>query len=148
MPEVTILFVIAAGIVLWWCFLLWVIGGLGGWRRLARHYPLREPFSGRLHRFQRLQLGWSNYGGCVTIGTNADGLYLATILPFRPGHPAMFIPWAEVAAAEFVRKWYGSWLELRFAAAPRLCLRLPERVGRVVAAGANQSWAAEGGRVE
>lgn len=142
MPDVAVPFAVGSGITLWWCVLLWVIGGLGGWRTLARHYPLREPFSGHLHRFQRLQLSWCNYSGCVTVGTNTDGLYFATIFLFRPGHPPVFIPWSEVASGEFVRRWYGSWLELRFAAAPRLRLRLPEPVGRRVAADASRSWAA------
>ncbi len=87
MPDIAIPFLIAAGIALWWCFLLWVIGGLAGWRSLARHDPLREPFAGRLHRIQRIRIGWGNYGGCVYVGTSADGLYLAVIVLFRPGHP-------------------------------------------------------------
>lgn len=148
MPPEAIVAAVLAAFAVWWCFLIWAISWLTGWRVLARHYVVHGPFRGREHRFQRLQMGWGNYGGCVTIGTNSDGLYLAVMLPFRPGHPPLFVPWGEVASAEFESKWYGSWLELRFSAAPRVRVRLPERVGKLVAADANRSWAGAGSSVE
>ena len=144
MPVEAIVVLSLLGFVVWWCLLIWCMSWLSGWRTLARHYHLADRFPGRTHRFQHLSLGWSNYGGCVTVGSNADGLYLAAMLPVRPGHRPLFIPWSEVRSAEFFKKWYGSWLELRTSAAPWVRLRLPERIGKRVAADANQSWAAEG----
>ena len=141
MPVEAIVAVALLGFAVWWCVLIWSSSWLTGWRTLAGYYPLREPFHGRVHRFESLALGWGNYSGCVRIGSNADGLFLAVMLPFRPGHAPVFVPWSEVRSADFVRKWYGSWLELRFAGCPWVRLRLPERAGKRVAADANRSWA-------
>lgn len=143
MPPEAIVALVAVGVVLWWCFVIWCCSWLSGWRTLARHYLLREPFHGRRHYFQRLQLWWSNYGGCVAVGTNADGLYLAVLFLFRPGHPPLFIPWGDVLRAEVVRRWYGSWFEFRFAATPRLSVRMSERLGRAVVEDANRSWGSD-----
>ena len=142
MPPEAIVALVVIGSVAWYWFVLCLNSWLFGWWELARHYKLDGPYGGRKHRFQSVGLGWGNYGGCVTVGTNADGLNLAVLLPFRPGHPPLFLPWGEVVSAEFGSKWYGDWLELRFAAAPRVRLRLPGRLGKLVAADANRSWAA------
>lgn len=144
MPVEAIIPLTVFGFAIWWVFLIWAISWLTGWRTLARHYHHAGPFHGTTHRFQHISLGWSDYGGCVTVGSNADGLYLAVMLPFRPGHRPLFIPWSDVRSAEYVQKWYGSWLELRPTAAPGVRLRLPKRLGVKVAADANQSWAAAG----
>ncbi|HYH65711.1 MAG TPA: hypothetical protein VD866_13525 [Urbifossiella sp.] len=148
MPVEVIVVVAVLGFAVWWCVLIWSISWLTGWRTLARHYHFTGPFHGRKHRFQHLRLGWSSYSGCVTVGSNADGLSLAVMFLFRPGHQPLFIPWSVVRSAEFVRKWYGSWLELRTTAAPWVRLRLPERLGKRLAADANQSWAAAEAGVE
>jgi hypothetical protein len=148
MPPEAAVALVAVGFVLWWCLILWGSAWLFGWRALARHYRTREPFAGSRRRFRTLQLGWANYSGCATVGTNADGLYLAVLFLFRPGHPPLFIPWADVLNAGLVRRWYGSWFEFRFAASPRLAVRMSERLGRAVAADANRSWAAGGAVVE
>jgi hypothetical protein len=141
MPPEAVAALVVVGFTLWWCFVLWLSGWMSGWRALARHYRTDGPFHGRIRRFQSIALGWGNYGGVTTVGTRADGLYLAVLLPFRPGHPPLFIPWGEVTSAEFGSRWYGDWLELRFAAAPRVRLRLSGRLGKLVAADANRSWA-------
>ncbi|QDU22485.1 hypothetical protein [Urbifossiella limnaea] len=142
MPDEAIVAVTILGVAVWWVVLIWSVSWWTGWRTLAHHYHLAGPFHGHTHRFQHVSLGWSNYGGCVTVGSNADGLYLAVMLPFRPGHRPLFIPWVEIKSAEFVRKWYGSWLEFRTAAAPWVRLRLTERLGKRVAADANRAWSA------
>ena len=148
MPPEAVVALVVPGVVLWWCFVVFLVSRMSGWAVLARHYRLRDPFVGRRHRFQRLQLRWSNYGGCVTVGTNADGLHLAVVFPFRPGHPPLLIPWGEVVSAEVVRRWYAAWFEFRFAAAPGLSVRMTETLGRAVVADANRSWAAGGPVVE
>ena len=119
---------------------LWIIGGLSGWRALAAAYPLSVPFRGTARRFQRIQLRWAGYNGCVVVGTNADGLYLDIFFPFRFGHPPIFVPWADVSG-QFVRGLFANRLELRFAAVPSVTLRLPERLARRIATDANRSWA-------
>ncbi|HJZ54431.1 MAG TPA: hypothetical protein VKE74_05710 [Gemmataceae bacterium] len=130
-----------------WCFVIWMIGTLGGWGALARHYHHRGGFTGTRRRFCSARLGWSNYGGILTIGTNGEGLYFAVFFLFRPGHPPLFIPWTDVSA-EPVKGWVFRYLEFRFAQAPGVVMRVTERLGRLIAADANRSWAEDRSDVE
>lgn len=128
---------------LWWCFVLWVVGQLFGWGRLACHYRAHEHFTDTRWHFRSAKIGWSNYSGCLTVGSSAAGLYLAVFFPFRPGHPPLFIPWADVTA-RVSQSWpFGSWLELRFEKVPSVALYLPRSLGDRIAADANRSWASD-----
>ncbi len=42
------------------------------------------------------KLGQVTYSGCLTIHSSAEELHLSVLLPFRPGHPPVFIPWDAV----------------------------------------------------
>lgn len=133
--------VVPVAFVVWWCFVVWLVGSVFGWGRLASRYPARESFPGTPHRFKSGKVGLANYSGVLTVGASADGLYLAVLFPFRPGHPPLFIPWADVTA-KVVRPWLaGEWLEFRFAQCPRTVLKLPAKLGHRLAADANRSWA-------
>lgn len=133
---------VLVGVVLWWVVLVSAVGALFGWGRLARRYRAATPFRGTVRRFRSAHIGLSNYGGVLSIGTNADGLHLAVFPLFRPGHPPLFIPWADVSATP-VRTWLGPVLDLRFAQAPRVSVRVSVALGRQLAADANRAWAAE-----
>jgi hypothetical protein len=135
--------VVALGFVAFWVWLVWLMAHFTGWTNLARYYRTTQPFHGTRHHFRSGKLGWSNYGGCLTVGTNAEGLYLAVFPLFRPGHPPLFVPWSEVRA-KFVKVWIFSQLELRFERFPLVSIRFPSRLGRQIAADAMQSWGNEG----
>ena len=78
-----------------------VISWWSGWAVLARRFRLRSYFTGSRWRFQSGQMRWlCGYRGCLTVGANSEGLYLAT-LPFFPlFHPPLFIPWSEVSTSK------------------------------------------------
>lgn len=145
MPPWAVGVLAAVGFAAWWCVLLWVVGALFGWGKLARHYRATGPFHGTVRRFRSAQIGLSNYGGVLSVGTNADGLHLAVFPLFRPGHPPLFIPWADVTATPG-KGWLTEYLDLRFAQAPRVVVRVSGALGRQLAADANRAWAAETGR--
>jgi hypothetical protein len=127
-------------LICWWAFVLNVLGFMSGWWSLAKAYPHTGHFDGKLRRFRSLKLNWVNVNGAVTIGTNAEGLYLAMFVLFRPGHPPVFIPWEDVSA-KVVKGWlWMQYLELRFAKVPNLRMRISEKLGRQIAADANQAW--------
>lgn len=123
-----------------WVVLVSAVGGLFGWGALARQYRATAPFTGRLRRFQSAKIGLANYGGILTVGTDPAGLYLAVFPLFRPGHPPVFAPWGDVTATPG-RGWLGPYLDLRFAAAPRVAVRVSQSLGRRIAADANRAWA-------
>jgi hypothetical protein len=89
-PLVVILYVV------FWCGLMIAIGRASGWIALAQSYRTTAPLAGQRWHMQHAQFRWGmNYSGSLTIGADSNGLYLAILLPFRPGHPALFIPWSE-----------------------------------------------------
>ncbi len=75
---------------------LFVVAALGGWRRLAEFYPANDLPTGRRFLWQSGSLGWVNYSGCLTIYSGPEGIYLATMWPFRAGHPPLLLPWSEI----------------------------------------------------
>src|SRR3979409_784496 len=93
-PIVEILFplltVIPAYVV---CLLL--ASHIGGWSKLAKHYPDSETCHGKISRFQSGHIGLVGYGLCLTLEVCETGLRLSIMFPFRIGHPPVFIPWEE-----------------------------------------------------
>jgi hypothetical protein len=109
-----------------WCALAYLVSWLGGWRALARHYRAEGPFVGTRYRFQDVELGHGEYGGCLTVGLGPEGLYLAVMLLFRPGHPPLFFPWGELTLEWKRRRFLWLWstyLEVRARGLPDLPLR-------------------------
>ena len=90
-----------AAFPVFWCAVMWVIAAMG-WRRLADAYPATSdpPDSARRVNLATLTIGASiraaNYGGVINAWLSPSGLWLRPILPFRPFHAMVFIPWAEV----------------------------------------------------
>ncbi|MCO5168208.1 MAG: hypothetical protein M9894_17850 [Planctomycetes bacterium] len=92
-----------------WVGILVVLALAGGWSLLARdHRALSRPdgvrrfVSGRLGRFV-------NYNHCLVAAAADEGLFLAVLLPFRPGHPDLLVPWSDIRVLEeragFVTRW-------------------------------------------
>jgi hypothetical protein len=97
-----------------WCAMGVFVAWAGGWAELAMHYRNEGPFEGRKWRFSSARFGsGTSYSGMLTVGANRQGLYLAVLPLFRPGHPPLFIPWEDVRKP--ARRWYdffGTPLEL------------------------------------
>lgn len=85
------------------------------------------------------RFGWSKYDGCLTVGVNADGLYLAVLVFCRPGHPPLFIPWEDIDVTP-VQGWFVDHLDIRFRRVPRVRLRVKKSLGQKIAAAANRAW--------
>ena len=73
-----------------WVGALHLAARMGGWAQLADAYRHDGPFDGYRTRFASGELRGGpflglpcNYGGCLTLGSNPDGLYLALALPQR-----------------------------------------------------------------
>jgi len=90
LSDVLLMHFAVSFVVSWW----------SGWRLLARQFSLRARFNGSLWRAQSGQMRWlCGYRGCLTVGANSEGLYLATFPFFPLFHPPLFIPWGEVSVA-------------------------------------------------
>lgn len=122
-----------------WFFLCNIIGYTSGWWSLARSYRHNGHFDGKCRRFRNVRMNSGNYG-TMTVGADARGLYLAAFFLFRPGHPPLFIPWADVTVI-LVKGWFWTrYLELTFVMTPGVRLQIPEKYGKQLAADANRAW--------
>jgi len=108
-----------------WSGIIFLIAHVSGWSRLASEYGSLNPWDGRQWRFQSAQIGWSNYGGCLTVGVNPLALYLSVLFPFRPGHPPLQIPWEDVSVSEG-RSFFMRFVDLRFSRAASVRVRVPK----------------------
>jgi hypothetical protein len=78
-------------VVRWW----------SGWAVLAQQFRLRTKFNGSRWRGQSGQMRWlCGYSGCLIVGANSEGLYVATLSFFPLFHPPLFIPWDKVSVAK------------------------------------------------
>ena len=82
-----------------WCAVSLVLSTIGGWRRSAQSFPARGEPSGKRFFMQGGKVGQVTYSGCLTVYSSPEGLYLSVWLPFRLGHPPLFIPWDSVRNA-------------------------------------------------
>ena len=57
----------------------------------------------------------TNYGNCLILAVNSDGIYLSVFFLFRIGHPPLFIPWPDVSMRERRFLFFFKQVELRFA---------------------------------
>ncbi len=121
---------------LFWMFVVFVIGFMSGWQRLANYYRLTRPFNGKTWSWQSGRLNFGNYSSTLITGADFEGLYLATVIFFRVGHPPLFIPWHDIEITKKQRLFY-SVVEFQFAKVPRVKLRLPKRTAERILAARN-----------
>ena len=96
--DSTAVFVVGL-VALAWVVPLWAVGFFGGWRELAGDYPGEHSASGETFRFQSARLGrWAGYNNVVQVTAGLAGMHLSVFLPFRIGHPPIFIPWSDLRA--------------------------------------------------
>ena len=114
-----------------WVGVVTLLAHVGGWARLARHYRTFDSFGGEPIRFQFGYLGFARYKGVLTFGTEAKGLYIATLLLFRPGHPPLVVPWGQLSAERIA----PDRIALSFKDVPGVVLKVTRRLGERVLAG-------------
>ena len=110
--------------VIMWIFIGFLIGQISGWGQLSRYYRLTQPFDGERWRFRSARMRFATkYNGCLTIGANTQGLYVAVLFLFRPGNPPLFIPWQDISVSTG-KTLVWNWTEFRFRQAPGVFLRV------------------------
>lgn len=111
-----------------WIIVSFLLARMGGWSHLAESYQSQAQFTGKKLYFQSCRLGLVNYSGCLTVGSNYYGVYLAVFPLFRVGHPPLLIPWSDITTAEH-KGLVFSYLDFTFARVPSAKLRLPSGLG-------------------
>jgi hypothetical protein len=133
-----------------WCLVCLLISMLSGWRLLAGVYRRSEPVVGNRWRFQsaamqRFRLMPSNYGGCLTVIVNEDGIEVSVMWLFRIGHPPLFIPWSDVSASEETKLFVFRLVRLDFIQEPSVAMFIDRRLARRIQDSLGQDWFADVG---
>jgi hypothetical protein len=86
--------------------IFWIATGLlvswiTGWRSLAERYKTNREFPARKRWMQsaRMRAG-VRFNHALTLGSDAEGIYMGMTLPMFPGQRRLFIPWSDVKAEE------------------------------------------------
>jgi hypothetical protein len=97
-----------------------------GWRLLAERYRTEREMPAHRRSLQRAQMRWyTHYNNILTLGSDAEGLYMALPKLLRFGHPTLFIPWGEIQVGE--PKGWNMFLMRRLVLGPdRVPLRIRE----------------------
>jgi hypothetical protein len=73
---------------------------VGGTRRIAKAFPAAHRPLGKRYYFAWGTINHVTWRFSLDLVVAQDGLYLATILPFRPLNPPAFLPWGRVQVAQ------------------------------------------------
>ena len=92
---------IFAGVAILWAGIGVVVSLVSGWRSLAERYRTEREFPEHKRRMQSAQMRvGANYNNILTLASDAEGLYMGLTINMFPGHPRLFIPWADVVTEE------------------------------------------------
>ncbi|TWT78757.1 hypothetical protein CA13_01540 [Planctomycetes bacterium CA13] len=80
---------------LMWCGISFLLTFLSGWAKLAERYPDRTLPDCKAFYCQSGNIGGVNYNSCLTLCVSQRGLGLSVMIPFRIGHPTLWIPWSD-----------------------------------------------------
>jgi hypothetical protein len=134
-PVFIVLYVICL-----WLAVSFTISLIGGWFELGRVYRASGPFHGERWRFQDAQFRLiGSYRNVLSVGANAEGLYLSVFFPFRFCHPPLFIPWRDISAKPVRYFWYRMY-RFEFRQAPSVHLRLKEKLVKKIQGAAGSAW--------
>lgn len=111
-----------------WCAVSLALAALGGWRRLAVSFPARTQPTGRCFYMQGGKVGQVSYGGCLAICSSPQGVCLSVLLPFRLGHPPLFIRWNAVRNATTRRFLWTEYIAFDVGSPSIATMRLPKKV--------------------
>ncbi len=82
-----------------WSFALFVSSALGGWWKLSNRFCADGPARGEKLSMLSGRMRFFNYSFVLNAVLSERGLYLSVLLPFRPFHPPLFIPWESIRNA-------------------------------------------------
>ena len=123
-----------------WFAVSFVIAQLSGWAQLSRYYRSETQFEGEPWKFRSCQARWmTHYNNCITVGANAQGLYVAIFLLFRSGHPPLLVPWHNITVRRG-KTLFWDWTEFRFEQTPGVWLKFYGGLGEEICRAAGPAW--------
>jgi hypothetical protein len=139
-PAVPI-FIFLIFFVTLWCVTSLFTGRLSGWAVLGRHFASTLPFPSQSWRWKSARMRWgANYKNCLSIGADAAGLYLSSLLFFRIGHPALFIPWSEISFRGRRRILFVEFVELEMGREEKIPFMIRASLADQIRSAAATGW--------
>lgn len=109
-----------------WFGVMWILALTGGWRALASRYAHQRPIPASARTGISGMLGWVGYNHVLKVASTDQYLYLDVQALFRPGHPALRIPWRDIEVLGNARWPRRNCRLLRAGRPPLATLTLPE----------------------
>ena len=101
-----------------WVGVCYIISRIGGWTELGTIYRTTNPFPPTRYYFVSAVMRASvNYGSCLTVSADLEGIYLKTFFLFRVFHPPLFIPWGDLDYME-EKIWFMRGIKFTSSKAP------------------------------
>jgi len=99
-----------------------------GWSRLAAAYQTEDEAIGETFRTVTGRVGASSYSNVLTVSIEPEGLRLAVMILFRPGHPPILIPWGDILNIRKSSVLFNTFYAFETEQAGNVTVRLPERI--------------------
>ena len=96
-----------------------------GWRELAQYYRYQSQRIIKKRYFQWASMRGVNYRSCLTIGSNAEGIYFSVLFLFAAGSPRLFIPWSDIKITK-KKFWWLPVLELKLVKVPAVTIMVSQ----------------------
>jgi len=128
---------IPVAFVTFWSLVMNLLSSLSGWRKLALLYPATREPAGEHFNWRYATFGWVRYKNTVNFIAGREGLYMETLLMFRPGHGKILVPWSDIEARSH-QGWLVAYIELRFRQDPGAKLTVHRHLGEQILAAAGQ----------
>jgi hypothetical protein len=126
------------------CSVGFVVAQLSGWSALARRFRTGSAFAGRTWKWNSARLRWMmGYNNCLIIGADATGLYLATMIVIRLGHPPLLVPWHEVSIERRSQTRFVTNVRLSLGREEQIPFVISGKLAAQIQAAAGASWPVE-----
>jgi hypothetical protein len=137
-PFVALVF---AGIIVFRALLLNAIAMASGWRMLAQHFSVQQPYSGQQWKWQSAMMRYFvGYNNCLCVGADQAGLFVRTMWGARTGHPPLFVPWNEVSMGQ-ATEWLGNkFVALSLGRTEQVPFRIRASLAAKIQVVAGPSW--------
>lgn len=90
-----------AGSAILWVGIGVVISLVSGWRSLAGRYRTEREFPEHKRRMQSARMrAFTGYNNILTLSSDAEGITMGMTVNLFPGHPRLFVSWADVVVEE------------------------------------------------
>ena len=126
-----------------WVGVCFMVSMIGGWKRLAIHYRRTSSIAGTTYWFQsagmRLRMT-ANYGSCLIVTANDEGIGLSILLPWRIAHPPLFIPWSDILANQEPWLFFFKRVRLTFSLEPSVVMWFNTRLAKRIQAAVGRDW--------